>query len=272
MPYFTTSDGVPLYYSDQGRGRPLILQHALMFGGDFFWQKNLGPLSAGCRVIALDSRGVGLSGKPNTGYTIPRFAQDLRELIEHLGLDDVVLAGLSLGGFTTVEYLRQFGPRNVGAIVLMEMTPRLPSAPGWEHPTFGDFPEPMAKGYGAALRADRAIYNAFFQAAFLVPPTGAELAAMVANTWLTPTDVAAEVIDRMVERDDREFIGTIRVPTAFFYGYPNNRILPTALGQWLAAQVPGSRLVLFDQSSHCPFWEEPARFNAELARFVSEAR
>jgi pimeloyl-ACP methyl ester carboxylesterase len=62
------------------------------------------------------------------------------------------------------------------------------------------------------------------------------------------------------------------VPTAFFYGYPNNRILPTPLGQWLAAQVPGSRLVLFDQSSHSPFWEEPGRFNAELARFVGEAR
>lgn len=272
MPYFTTSDGVPLYYTDQGRGRPLVLQHALMFGADYFWQKNTGPLAESCRVIALDSRGVGLSGKPNGGYTIPRFAADLRELIEHLRLDDVVLAGLSLGGFTTVEYLRQYGPRNIGAVALMEMTPRLPSTPGWDHPTFGNFPEEMARGYGAALRANRSIYNDFFQAAFLVPPTGDELAAMVANTWLTPTDVAAEVIERMVERDDRDFIRTIPVPTAFFYGYPNNRILPTAVGQWLQQQLPGSRLVLFDKSSHSPFWEEPDRFNAALASFVREAR
>jgi pimeloyl-ACP methyl ester carboxylesterase len=223
-------------------------------------------------VIALDCRGVGLSGKGNVGHTIPRFAQDLRELIEHLGLDDVVLAGLSLGGFTTVEYLRQFGPHRVGAVALMEMTPRLPSTPGWDHPTFGNFPEEMARGYGAALRANRAIYNDFFQAAFLVPPAGEELAAMVANTWLTPTDVAAEVIDRMVERDDRDVIRTIPVPTAFFYGYPNNRILPTPLGQWLHAQLPGSHLVLFGESSHSPFWEEPERFNSELLRFVREAR
>jgi non-heme chloroperoxidase len=272
MPYFTTSDGVPLYYSDQGRGRPLILQHALMFGADFFWQKNIGPLSESCRVIALDCRGVGLSGKSNSGHTIPRLAEDLRELIDHLGLEDVVLAGLSLGGFTTVEYLRRYGPHRVGAVALMEMTPRLPSTPGWDHPTFGNFPEEMAKGYGGALRANRAIYNDFFQAAFLTPPAGDELAAMVANTWLTPTEVAAEVIDRMVERDDRDFIRQIPVPAAFFYGYPNNRILPTALGQWLQQQLPGSKLVLFENSSHSPFWEEPEKFNRELARFVREAR
>jgi pimeloyl-ACP methyl ester carboxylesterase len=272
MPYFTTSDGVPLWYSDQGRGRPLILQHALMFGAEFFWQNNAPELAKSCRVIALDPRGIGLSGKPNRGFTIEQFARDLRELILHLDLRDVVLAGLSLGGFTSLEYLRQFGNDRLGALALMEMTPRLPSIEGWEHPTFGSFPLEAAKGYSAALRANRAIYNDFFNAAFLQPPTGPDLAAMVANTWLTPTDVAAEVIDRMVERDERAFVREIRLPTALFYGYPNNRILPTTLGQWLNQQIPGSRLVLFEHSSHSMFWEEPARFNTELARFVREAR
>jgi pimeloyl-ACP methyl ester carboxylesterase len=271
MAYFTTSDGVPLYYSDTGEGRPLMLQHALMFGGDLFWRKNIPALARGCRTIALDARGNGMSGKPNRGYTIPRLAQDLRELILHLGLSDVVLAGLSLGGFTSIEYLRTFGSDRLGALVLMEMTPRLPSAPGWEHPTFGNFPEEMARGYGAALRADRGIYNDFFNAAFLAPPTGRELADMLANTWLTPTDAAAEIIDRMAERDDRAFLGQIALPTALFYGYPNNRILPTAIGQWMQSQIPGSQLVLFERSSHCPFWEEPDKFNAELLHFVREA-
>jgi non-heme chloroperoxidase len=271
MPYFTTSDGVPLYYSDQGRGRPLILQHALMFGGDFFWQKNLAELARTCRVIALDGRGIGLSGKPNSGYTFSRFAADLRELILALDLRDVVLGGLSLGGFTSLQYLRDFGTDRLGGLALMEMTPRLPSAPGWEHATFGGFPEEAARSYGSALRANRAIYNDFFNAAFLAPPTGADLAAMLANTWLTPTDVAAEVIDRMVERDDRDFVATIRLPTALLYGYPQNRILPTALGQWLHSQIPGSQLTTFAESSHCPFWEEPAKFNTALAAFVATA-
>ncbi|MDH5256105.1 MAG: alpha/beta hydrolase, partial [Gammaproteobacteria bacterium] len=111
-----------------------------------------------------------------------------------------------------------------------------------------------------------------FNAAFLTPPAGEELAAMLANTWLTPTDAAAELIDQMAARDDRAWLPKIPVPVALFYGYPNNRILPTALGQWLQSQIPGSRLVLFGNSSHSPFWEEPAKFNAELLKFVREAR
>lgn len=270
MAYFTLSDGVPLYYSDQGQGRPLILLHALMFGADFFWQKNVPELAKSCRVIAVDNRGVGLSGKPNQGYTIERFAEDLHELILQLDLDNVVLGGLSLGGFTSLQYLKSYGADRIGALVLMEMTPRLPSAPGWEHPTFGDFPEEAAKGYGSMLRVDRSIYNDFFQAAFLEPPQGAELEAMIANTYLTPTDVAADVIDRMAELDVRADLPNIPVPTSLFYGYPNNRILPTPLGQWLNEQIPGSELVTFEQSSHSPFWEEPDKFNAELARVVRE--
>jgi pimeloyl-ACP methyl ester carboxylesterase len=270
MAYFTLTDGVPLYYIDEGQGRPLVMMNALMFGADYFWQKNVPELARHCRVIAPDLRGQGLSGKPNHGYTIPQFAKDLEELLAHLDLDNVVLAGLSLGGFVALEYLRQFGTDRIGALALMEMTPRLPSAPGWEHPTFGDFPPEAAKGYGSALSKDRSLYNDFFQAAFLEPPTGAELEEMVAVTYLTPTDVVAEVIDRMAEVDEREFVATIKLPTALFYGYPNNRILPTPLGQWLNEQIPGSRLVTFERSSHCCFWEEPGKFNRELAKFVAE--
>jgi pimeloyl-ACP methyl ester carboxylesterase len=79
------------------------------------------------------------------------------------------------------------------------------------------------------------------------------------------------MIDRMAERDERAWLPKIPVPTGLFYGYPNNRILPTPLGQWLQSQIPGSRLVLFEKSSHSMFWEEPDKFNAELLRFVKEA-
>lgn len=268
MPYYSLSDGVPLYHSDEGSGRPLILQHALTFGADFFWQKNIPELSRSARVIAVDPRGHGLSGKPNHGYSIKQFAADLNELIIGLDLNNIVLAGFSLGGFTSLQYLKDFGAERIGRLVLMEMTPRLPSAPGWDHPTFGDFPEEAAAGYGAALRADRSIYNDFFNAAFLTPPQGDELAAMIANTYLTPTDVAAEVMDDMARQDWRNEISEIGVPTSLLYAYPNNNILPTKLGQWMQDQIPDAELTLFEKSSHSPFWEEPGKFNSELTRIV----
>jgi pimeloyl-ACP methyl ester carboxylesterase len=37
----------------------------------------------------------------------------------------------------------------------------------------------------------------------------------------------------------------------------------------MADRIPGARLVVFDASSHCPFFEEPAAFNAELVEFLA---
>ena len=270
MAYCQLSDGVPLYYRDEGQGRPVVLLHALMFQADYFWQRNISELAKSNRVIAPDLRGQGLSGKPNHGYTIPQLAADLDEFLTRLDLSDVVLLGCSLGGFVSLQYLQDFGPGRVGKLVLMEMTPRLPSAPGWEHPTFGEFPEEMALGYGNALRDNRDIYNDFFQAAFLEPPQGPELEEMIAQTYLTPTEVVAQLIDEMAKQDWRDKLSVVTVPTSLFYSYPNNNVLPTAVGQWIQQQIPGSDLVLFEHSSHSPFWEEAEKFNRELTRVAGD--
>ena len=271
MAYYQLTDGTPLYYIDQGAGQPLVLLNALMFSADYFWQKNLPELAQYTRVIAPDLRGQGLSGKPNHGYTVRQLASDLHELLEYLDLKEVTLLGYSLGGFVALQYLSDYSNARAVRLALMEMTPRLPSAPSWEHPTFGDFPKEAAAAYGAALRKDRSIYNDFFQAAFLQPPTDAELSEMIARTWLTPTDAAAALIDDMVKQDWREDIAGITLPTTLLYSYPNNRILSTPVGQWLAERIPGASLVLFDNSSHAPFWEEPDKFNRALLTIATAA-
>lgn len=271
MACYQLTDGTPIYYVDRGTGRPLVLLNALMFSADYFWQKNLPELAESARVIAPDLRGQGLSGKPNHGYTIEQLASDLNELLEHLDLEDAVLLGYSLGGFVALRYLADYSTARTGHLALMEMTPRLPSAPGWDHPTFGDFSQEAAEAYGAELRNNRSIYNDFFQAAFLEPPTGDVLAEMVAQTWLTPTDVAASLVDEMVKQDWREAITGITVPTTLLYSYPNNRILPTPVGQWMAEQISGASLVLFDRSSHVPCWEEPEKFNRSLLALAGSA-
>ncbi|MGY8892338.1 MAG: alpha/beta fold hydrolase [Pseudomonadales bacterium] len=269
MAYCHLNDGVPLYYRDEGQGRPLVLLQALTFGADYFWQRNIPELAKSYRVIAPDLRGQGLSGKPNHGYSIARLAADIDELLTRLDLNDVVLLGYSLGGFVSLQYLQDYGAERIGGLVLMEMTPRLSSTPGWAHPTFGDFPKEAAEGYGDALRDNRGIYNDFFQAAFLAPPEGAVLEDMIAQTYLTPTEVLAQIIDEMAQQDWRDKLTAIPVPTALFYSYPNNNILPTAVGQWIQQQIPESELVLFGHSSHAPFWEEADKFNSELARLAS---
>jgi pimeloyl-ACP methyl ester carboxylesterase len=106
--YWTASDGIELAYHELGTGRPVVLLHGLFSDANVNWIR-FGQAdriaSRGFRVIMPDLRAHGLSGRPHEPEHYPRgiLAQDLRDLIAHLGLTDFDLGGFSLGSRTTVE-------------------------------------------------------------------------------------------------------------------------------------------------------------------------
>lgn len=269
MPYLTLSDETPLYYVDEGQGRPIVLVQGLMLSASYFWQHNIQALAKTNRVIAVDLRGHGLSGKPLSGYSIEQAAQDLKELFDRLDLDRVTLAGVAFGAMAALEYVRRYGAHRLAKLAIIEAQVRLTNAPDWSHPTFGNFPAEAGQGFLAGCRESRAPLKGFLTGAFATPPAEAVMARMQAEAWLTPTAAAIEYIEDMLRADYRADIAKLPVPTLFLYGRHNNGVLPSELGRWLHDQLPGSTLVLFDKSAHSPFWEEPERFNRTLADFVN---
>ncbi len=108
MHQWTASDGVQLAYHEIGWGRPVILLHGLFSDAKMNWIKfGHAARIAGddFRVIMPDLRAHGQSARPHGEEFYPKgiLAQDLRELITHLGLTDFDLGGFSLGARTTVE-------------------------------------------------------------------------------------------------------------------------------------------------------------------------
>ena len=102
------SDGVELAWHQVGEGRAVILLHGLFSDANMNWIKfgHAGRIAReGFRVIMPDLRAHGLSGKPHGPEHYPRgvLAQDVRELVAHLGLSQFDLGGFSLGARTTVE-------------------------------------------------------------------------------------------------------------------------------------------------------------------------
>lgn len=97
MPRFATSDGVSLYFTDEGAGLPILCLSGLTRDGrDFDYVL---PYLAGHRVIRLDYRGRGQSEHaPFDTYTIQREGQDALELLGHLGLPRAAVLGTSRGG------------------------------------------------------------------------------------------------------------------------------------------------------------------------------
>lgn len=270
MPYHWLSDGVPLWYEIKGAGKPLVLLQGLQFPAGYFWQKNIDALATHNKVIMLDLRGQGLSGKPNGDHGVSKNAADLAEFLKALDIADSMLFGVAFGGIVALKYMQEQDSSRLRALGLCEMSPRVMSAPGWEHPTFGDFPEEAALGYGNGVRADRSILDGFLFAAFAEPLQPGEMAAMKAQMYLTPTETVAAIIDDMVKPDYREFLAEISLPTLLVYGRKNNPVMPGAVGQWMAERIPDAELVELHGGGHSIFWEDPEPFNAALNAFAAK--
>jgi pimeloyl-ACP methyl ester carboxylesterase len=90
-------DGLALWYDERGSGEPLILLHGGMGGSEMFGA-NLDRLAAGRRLIIVDLPGHGHTAVPDRPLRYEEMADQIAGLIEHLGLEQADLMGLSLGG------------------------------------------------------------------------------------------------------------------------------------------------------------------------------
>src|SRR4051795_11855637 len=122
MPNFDSFDGLSLFYQDEGDGRTVVLLHGFAADTNVNYVRS-GILDLlldeGYRVVTLDARGHGLSAKPTDpeAYADDAMKRDVVALFDHLGLDDVLLVGYSMGAHLAVR-LAPVEPR-VKAVVLL---------------------------------------------------------------------------------------------------------------------------------------------------------
>jgi len=100
MPFFDSA-GVPIHYRDQGTGPPVVLVHGFAASARSNWEEPgwIAYLAAKYRVVVLDVRGHGLSGKPHEreAYGRENMSGDVVRLLDHLGIERALLMGYSMG-------------------------------------------------------------------------------------------------------------------------------------------------------------------------------
>jgi non-heme chloroperoxidase len=128
------SHDVSLYVEDHGQGEAVVLIHGWPLNGASFEKQAMALVEAGYRVITYDRRGFGLSNRPSFGYDYDTFANDLNEIIIHLGLETFSLFGFSMGGGEVARYIGKFGSDRLKAVgFLGSIAPFLLKTP--ENPT-----------------------------------------------------------------------------------------------------------------------------------------
>jgi non-heme chloroperoxidase len=114
---------IEIYYEDHGSGPPVVLIHGYPLNGHSWEKQERVLMEAGYRVITYDRRGFGQSSQPTIGYDYDTFAGDLNTLLNHLQLNDLVLAGFSMGTGEVTRYLGTYGSGRVRKAVLMGAIP-----------------------------------------------------------------------------------------------------------------------------------------------------
>lgn len=269
MPYFTSNDGVRLFYDDAGLGRPLVLIHGWTFSGRFF-HRNVRALAENARVITVDLRGHGRSDKPNHGYRIPRLAADLRDLLLELDLRDVTLLGWSLGAPAIWSYLELFGRDRVHDIVVVQQSPRQYYTPDWKLGHQSCYDAESLALLQAQLTADPESFDRKNLAdCLLQQPAANELQFLLQEMALCPPRVRSALMADHTVHDWRDLLPLLDVPALVLVARFDSTF-PWQGPAWVGEHMPNAQTVFFEESSHMLFHDEPEKFNATIANFLQQ--
>ncbi|NSX54914.1 alpha/beta fold hydrolase [Parasulfitobacter algicola] len=122
MAFFTTKDGVRLYYTEDGDGLPVLCLAGLTRNGDDF-QPIVDQFADQARIIRLDSRGRGRSDHTNyQTYSLAQESHDVLALLDHLGIQKVAILGTSRGGLIAMS-LAITHPDRLAGVMLNDIGP-----------------------------------------------------------------------------------------------------------------------------------------------------
>ena len=110
MPTLATDDGVNLYYEEAGSGTAIVFVHE--FGGDYrSWEQQVRHFSRRYRCIGYNARGYPPSDVPEDfeRYSQARARDDIRCVLDALGLQRAHVVGLSMGAFATLHFGMTYG-------------------------------------------------------------------------------------------------------------------------------------------------------------------
>lgn len=262
--------GFEMAYEDTGgNGVPLLLIHGFPLD-HALWSAQIKHLADVARVIAPDLRGFGESAPsvPGDAVTMDTYADDLRALLDALGIKSAAIAGLSMGGYIAFAFYRKHAAR-VRALILANTKAGADSPEGKKA---RDDNATLAREKGVAEIAERMLPK------MLTPKTIAEKID-VANTVRTmmsrqPVDGVVSALMAMRDRpDSTPTLAQISVPTLIITGAEDNLISPKESELMRdALRVPGARLVVIPGAAHLSNVEQPEMFNQAVREFLKSMK
>lgn len=263
-------EGGETYYEVAGSGDAVVLIHG-GFGDRRMWDDHFLALAVDHRVVRYDLRGYGRSPAPQAAYSP---VDDLRALLDALGIEHATLVGNSMGGALALDFTLVH-PERVDALVLVASA-------------IGGFPTTPEER--APFASDLDAMKASFEEAFAKgPERGIELwlaSPMVAVASTSPA--TRDALRRMITENSGMFklehwpfepldppairrLGEVEVPTLVIAGARDTPLMRAA-AERAASGIAGARLVVIEGADHLPQMVAPDVFRDTVLDFLEHAR
>jgi pimeloyl-ACP methyl ester carboxylesterase len=271
MAYVTTDDGVKLYYEEAGEGFPIIFVHE--FGGDHrSYEPQIRYFARRYRCIAYNARGYPPSDVPNDEqeYSQERARDDVRAVLNGLGIDQAHVVGISMGGFATLHFGMAYAAHARSMVI---------GGCGYGAEP-GKREQFQAEAEAAAARFETLGIEATANS-YALGATRVQLQNKDPRGWeefrrmLTEHSARGSALTlRGVQKrrpslfDLVEQMRQIRVPTLVVTGDEDDPCIEASI--MMKRAIPSAALVMLPRSGHAINLEEPALFNQFIEQFFHQ--
>jgi 3-oxoadipate enol-lactonase len=264
---FKASDGCPIEYAihparhtDPPR---MALIHSLALDASF-WDGVVASLDGNAEILTYDCRGHGRSGRNTGAFTVELFARDLAELLTHVGWQNTMIAGCSMGGCVAQAFAGLY-PSRVSALALIDTT-------AW----YGEDASKTWRERAATARAKGLEGLVDFQTTrwfgdrFRREQPG--LVTATTRVFLAnDIDCYAATCVMLGDADLRSFLSQLRMPVSIIVG-EEDYATPLATAQQLHDAIQGSTLTVLQGARHLTPIECPDRIASELLALAARVR
>jgi Predicted hydrolases or acyltransferases (alpha/beta hydrolase superfamily) len=265
--YVTTQDDVKIYVEDLNpKGEKTILFLHGWPGSHKLFEYQFDQLpKMGYRCIGIDTRGFGDSDKPYEGYNYDTLADDVKAVVDALGLYDFTLAGHSTGGAIAARYMRRHNGYGVSKLALFAAAaPSLIKRPNFPYGINEEVVNQLING----ANNDRPQMLQDFGNMFFYQHITGPFAEWFFQLGLQAAGWATAAVSEMWIREVLfSDLNSITVPTLIIHGI-HDKVVPFSLGEVQEQMIPNAVLMPFEFSGHGAFYDQKDDFNEVLTRFI----
>lgn len=269
MAYVEVEPGVQLFVQDinPGGNKTVVFIHGWPLNHTTFeYQYDVFPKS-GVRCVGIDMRGYGNSSKPWGGYGYDRMADDIRIVIEAMGLNDVTLAGHSMGGAIAIRYMARHQGFSVARLALLSAAaPSFTQKPGYP---WGMTRQQVDMFILSCYKNRPQVLNDFGDLFSARPATPSFMAWFQYTGLVAAGHSTIKGLETLRDEDVTADLEKINVPTGIFHGVLD-KVCPFQFAIEMNKAIKGSAIYRFDNSGHAVYYEELDKFNQAFLKFLGK--